>query len=118
LKPTRRTFIDPNLRNAARQLRRDATEAERKLWRALRGNALGVAFRRQHPIGGDIADFACVEAMLVVEVDGGQHGGAADAERDQRMQAAGWCVQRYWNNDVMEKLEGVVTDIRRILNSR
>jgi very-short-patch-repair endonuclease len=110
--------LNPNLRDAARRLRRDATEAERRLWRALRGGALGVAFRRQHLIGGAIADFACVEAMLVVEVDGGQHGGTADAERDERMRAAGWRVVRYWNNDVMEKLEGVVADIERAVRER
>jgi very-short-patch-repair endonuclease len=102
-----RTLLDPQLRNVSRRLRRDATDAERTLWRALRGDALGVRFRCQHPIGGAIADFAYVELRLVVEVDGGQHGGADDAARDAAMQAAGWRVLRVWNNDVVENLDGV-----------
>jgi very-short-patch-repair endonuclease len=110
-----RTLLDPLLRDSARRLRRDATEAERLLWRALRGEALGVRFRRQHPIGGAIADFACVEVHVVVEVDGGQHGGDADAERDAMMAAAGWRVLRYWNNEVIENLVGVVADIARVV---
>jgi very-short-patch-repair endonuclease len=118
LKPTRRTFIDPSLRDSARRLRRDATEAEQKMWRALRGSAFGVVFRRQHPIGAAIVDFACVEAKIVVEIDGGQHGGEADAARDEVMHAAGWRVLRYWNNEVMENLEGVLADIARALKER
>jgi very-short-patch-repair endonuclease len=110
-----RTLLDPLLRDVARRLRRDSTEAERRLWRAIRGSALGVGFRRQHPIGSAIADFACVEGRLVVGLDGGQHGGAADGERDAGMRAAGWRVLRYWNNEVIENLEGVLADIARVL---
>jgi very-short-patch-repair endonuclease len=113
-----RTLLDLLLRDAARRLRRDPTEAEHKLWRAIRGSALGVGFRRQHPIGSAIADFACVEGRLVVELDGGQHGGAADGERDAAMQAAGWRVLRYWNNEVIENLEGVLADILKALAER
>ncbi len=114
----RHTLRDPMQRDAARRLRRDATEAEKRLWRTLRREALGVAFRRQHPIGGAVADFACLEAMLVVEVDGGQHGGEDDAQRDAVMRAAGWCVLRYWNNEVLENLDGVVADIARASKER
>jgi primosomal protein N' (replication factor Y) len=114
----RRTLIDPVLKTSARRLRRDSTVAEQKLWRALRASALGVRFRRQHAIGADIADFACVEAMLVVEVDGGQHGGKADAERDGRMRDAGWRVARYWNNDVLDNLDSVVADLARLVGEK
>jgi primosomal protein N' (replication factor Y) len=109
---------NPTLGAAARLLRRDATEEERLLWRALRRDALGAAFRRQHPIPPYIADFACLEARLVVEVDGGQHGGAGDAVRDAAMVAGGWQVLRYWNNEVRGNLDGVLADIVRALKER
>jgi len=101
----------------ARNLRNAPTPAERKLWRAIRGEARGVRFRRQHPIPPHVADFACLEARLVVEVDGGQHGQARDAARDRDMRALGWRVLRFWNNEVMENLDGVlevlVREVRR-----
>lgn len=109
---------DPHLRDIARRLRRDATVEERRLWQALHQDALGAAFRRQHPIPPHVADFACLEARLVVEVDGGQHGDARDAARDKAMAAAGWRVLRYWNNEVRENLGGVVADIARVLGER
>lgn len=118
LKPTRRTVIDPHMRDAARRLRREATDAERILWRALRAAALGVTFRRQHVIGAYIVDFACVEARLVIEIDGGQHGGEEDAARDNALHAGGWRVLRYWNNEVSENLDGVLADITRALKAR
>lgn len=92
------------------------TAAERLLWRALRHDALGVRFRRQHPIGRIIADFACVEARLIIEVDGGQRGGEADAARDAELRALGWRVLRYWNNEVVENTSGVVADVMRALS--
>jgi very-short-patch-repair endonuclease len=95
----------------ARALRRDATEAERILWDALRSRQARFKFRRQHPIPPFTVDFACVEARLVVEVDGGQHGGAEDMARDALLTARGWVVRRYWNNEVIEGLEGVLADI-------
>ncbi|MFC5306090.1 endonuclease domain-containing protein [Azospirillum picis] len=90
-------------------MRRVPTDAERKLWSVLRRRQIGGwYFRRQHPIHPFIADFACVEAMLVVEVDGGQHAESSyDAARDQRMEAAGWRVLRFWNTDVLSNPEGV-----------
>ena len=113
-----RTLVDPLLRDSARRLRHEQTDAERMVWRALRAAALGVTFRRQHPIGAAIVDFACVEARLVIEIDGGQHGGAADAERDEALRAAGWRVLRYWNSEVMENLDGVLAEITRALKAR
>ena len=103
------------LRDRARTLRRDMTPAERKLWRAIRLDALSVTFRRQHAIAPWIADFACVELRLVVEVDGGQHGDARDAARDAAMREAGWHVLRFWNNEVTENLTGVLQRIGAVI---
>jgi very-short-patch-repair endonuclease len=102
----------------ARRLRRESTDAERALWHALRRNALGVSFRRQHPIPPYVADFACVEARIVVEVDGGQHGGPRDTMRDAAMRAAGWRVLRFWNDEVLRNRPGVLTRIQEALAGR
>ncbi|TVR97492.1 MAG: endonuclease domain-containing protein [Rhodospirillales bacterium] len=102
----------------ARRLRRDGTDAERRLWRHLRNRGLdGHKFRRQHPIAGFVADFACVEARLVVEVDGGQHGGAADARRTAALHRHGFTVLRFWNNEVLVNTEGVIETIRAFLKA-
>jgi very-short-patch-repair endonuclease len=103
------------MRHKARRLRRDATLAEQRLWQAIRNDALGVPFRRQHPIPPWIADFAAPRAMLIVEVDGGQHGGQRDAVRDAALTAAGWRVLRVWNNDVLGNLDGVLLAISAAL---
>jgi very-short-patch-repair endonuclease len=108
-------MADPMLRDASRRLRRDATNAERRLWHCLRSNALGVRFRRQHPIPPYIADFACITARLVIEVDGGQHGDTRDAARDAAMQAAGCHLLRFWNNDVLNNIDGVLHRISEAL---
>jgi very-short-patch-repair endonuclease len=104
----------------ARKLRVDATDAERKLWQVLRRRELaGWKFRRQRPIDRYIADFACVEAMLVVEVDGGQHAeNAADEVRTRRLEALGWEVLRFWNPDVLTNSEGVLTMILMAIERR
>jgi very-short-patch-repair endonuclease len=101
----------------ARHLRRNATDAEKKLWQELRLlNQEGRHFRRQVPIAGFIADFACYQCRLVVELDGGQHntpeGQLRDNERSRLLEAAGFRVLRFWNIDVFENLEGVVDMIR------
>ncbi|MFO1173096.1 MAG: DUF559 domain-containing protein [Hyphomicrobiaceae bacterium] len=98
----------------AKHLRRQSTEAERRLWERLRGRRLeGLKFRRQVPIGRYIADFVCHDAKLIVEVDGSQHDDvvAADAERTRALEAAGYLVVRCWNNDVMAQIEAVVAMI-------
>jgi primosomal protein N' (replication factor Y) len=75
----------------------------------LRHDQLGWRFRRQHPIPPYIADFACVEARLVAEADGGQHERVGDHEvRDQAQRRSGWQVLRFWNNDIMENRAGVL----------
>jgi very-short-patch-repair endonuclease len=96
-------------RTRARHLRKTATDAERLLWRQLRAKQLqGFRFRRQVSVGPYFADFACLEAKLIVEVDGGQHNQAgADSTRDQFLRSAGFRVMHVWNNEVMANISGV-----------
>ncbi len=102
----------------ARKLRREATDVERRLWRALRESALLWTFRRQHPIGRRIADFACPARKLAIELDGGQHaeGGAEDAARSAELAAHGYRVIRFWN-EVVENLDGVLLRVLCALES-
>ena len=98
----------------ARRLRRDQTDAERRLWSRLRNRALGgFKFRRQVPIGRYVADFACVEAKVIVELDGGQHADRIeyDEGRTQVLEQAGFQVLRYWNYQVLLETEHVIDDI-------
>jgi very-short-patch-repair endonuclease len=101
----------------ARRLRRDATEVETKLWRALRELPPVHRFRRQHPIGSYIVDFACSGSKLAIEIDGGQHVDQleADAARTAELACRGYRVIRFWNSDVIENLAGVVEAIKREL---
>jgi len=100
----------------ARRLRRDSTLAEGLLWRHLRNRGLaGAKFRRQHPVGPYVADLCCAEAMLIVEVDGSQHGPARDAPRTAALEAEGFMVLRFWNIDVLQSLEGVLLRIEEAL---
>ena len=98
----------------ARRLRRDKTKAEAVLWRAVRGRKLGgFKFRRQVPIDRYFADFACLEARLVVELDGGRHGDAVayDAARTEVLEQAGFTVLRFWNWQVLEELDSVIQSV-------
>ena len=105
------------LKDRARSLRRDATDAERELWQRLRNHQLaGAKFRRQVPVGHYIADFLCADARLIVEVDGGQHSDAADAARTAWLEAQGFRVIHFWNNDVLSNPEGVLMRIAEALN--
>jgi very-short-patch-repair endonuclease len=103
----------------ARRLRKSMTRAEVLLWSQLRRETLGHRFRKQHPIGPYVADFACVEARLVVEVDGATHGSdeeiAYDRQRTAFIETNGWRVVRVWNGDVMGDLTGVVAFIANAL---
>jgi very-short-patch-repair endonuclease len=105
----------------ARELRRNPTDTERKLWHRIRDKQIeNFRFRRQRPIGKYIVDFICLEANLVIELDGGQHVEQQqyDAERTKYLTAQGLHVLRYWNNDVMQNIEGVLEDIRAALIQR
>jgi len=99
----------------ARALRRDPTEAEKAMWRLLRAQFTAWRFRRQVPLGFAIADFASHRARLVIEIDGGQHGGADDAARDAMMAREGYRVVRFWNNEVLANIGGVATVLAGVL---
>jgi very-short-patch-repair endonuclease len=100
----------------ARSLRRAMTDAEKRLWQRLRQPPFkDQHFRRQATIGPYFADFASHQLRIVVEVDGGQHGGTYDQVRTRYLEAKGYRVVRFWNNDVLENTEGVLTAIAAIV---
>jgi len=103
----------------ARRLRRNQTDAEQKLWKQLRNRQLaGAKFKRQVPVEGFVADFFCFDAMLIIEVDGGQHDVRVeqDEARTQKLNDAGYRVVRFWNNDVLNNIKGVLEEIVRVLD--
>jgi very-short-patch-repair endonuclease len=102
----------------ARQLRNNQTLAERTLWQYLRKHQRGVKFRRQQPIGPYITDFVCFEKRLIIEIDGGQHQEQIeyDAIRTEWLKQQGYKVLRFWNNEVLSELAGVITSIEVELN--
>ncbi len=103
----------------ARNLRKNLTEVEKKLWYWLRRQNLhGTRFRRQAPMGRYIVDFACYEPRLIIELDGGQHSEQTvyDAKRDDWLRSQGFEVLRFWNNEVNENLEGVIQVIMERLS--
>jgi very-short-patch-repair endonuclease len=101
----------------ARRLRRDQTDAERVLWLRLRDRRLGgLKFKRQVPIDRYVVDFLCAEARLVVELDGGQHATRDESNRTKILEAMGYLVVRFWNNDVLENTDGVLEEILNILD--
>jgi oxygen-independent coproporphyrinogen-3 oxidase len=102
----------------ARSLRRRSTDAERRLWRFLRNRQLGgYRFRRQVPLGRFVVDFACMDAKLIVELDGGQHADhtADDAARTQYLQRGGFRVLRFWNDDALLRTEAVLEQVLQTL---
>ena len=100
-------------REFARHLRSHMTESEYALWRHLRARRLnGEKFRRQQPIGPYVVDFVHFGARLIVEVDGGQHNDAPrDEKRDNWLREQGFTVMRFWNNEIMSNLDGVLATI-------
>lgn len=101
---------------ASRRLRRDMTDAEHALWRHLRARRLdGVKFRRQHPIPPYIADFCCIAARLIVEVDGSQHSQEKDSVRSHFLEARGWRIARFWDHDVLRHTETVLDEVWRLI---
>jgi very-short-patch-repair endonuclease len=112
--PEVRGHVREHLRRYARRLRREQTDAERRLWSRLRDRRLvGARFRRQHPIGSFIADFCCPEAKLVIELDGGQHALRLrdDQVRTKYLESQGYVVLRFWDNDVLTNTGGVLQRI-------
>lgn len=97
----------------ARRLRVESTDAEKKFWSKVRNRQLGGAkIRRQWPIGGYITDFCCVEQRLVIELDGGQHAdNPNDVARSKVLENLGYRVLRFWNNDVLANIDGVLHEV-------
>jgi very-short-patch-repair endonuclease len=111
--------MDDPLLNNAKTLRSNQTEAENRLWYYLRAHHfMGLKFKRQKPIGRYIVDFVCLERRLIIELDGGQHAEqvAYDQQRDAWLVNQGYTVLRFWNNDVMQQLDGVLEEIRSALS--
>jgi len=111
--------VSQNLRNRARNLSRQQTDVEFKLWMRLRDRQLcGAKFRRQHPIGPYIVDFCCPDRKLIVELDGGQHAEQASADqiRTNFLEAAGYCVVRFWNHQVLDQMDAILEKIVRLLS--
>lgn len=105
----------------ARELRRNQTDAEAALWKRLRGRGLGrYKFRRQVPVGPYVADFLCKEAMLIVEIDGGQHAEQVEYDRfrEEFLRTHGYQVVRFWNNEVLMNLDGVLETLTLTLSQR
>lgn len=104
----------------AKELRRDMTPAEKILWQELRGNKLGVHFRRQQVIAGFIVDFYCHKADLVIELDGSVHEEdeqkESDTERDKALGEMGLCVFRFKNEDIIGNLPGVLEKIQELIS--
>jgi very-short-patch-repair endonuclease len=112
-----RWLVSPKMRKHARSLRLEQTDAEKSLWRELRGHRLnGAGFRRQTPIGSYIVDFVSHRAKLIVELDGGQHYENAhalkDLRRDRYLMSKGFRVLRFGNNEMLQNRAGVLHAIR------
>ena len=108
-------------RDLARQLRKNMTTPEQQLWEMLRKRQLdGYRFRRQFPLGRYIADFVCLEAKLVIELDGHhhRHQQAYDRERDHWLQQQSFKVLRFWNDDVLHHQQTVIQHIRQTLHQQ
>lgn len=101
----------------AKALRTNQTDAEIKIWQALRASRLlSYKFRRQVPMGDFIVDFVCFEKKLIVEIDGGQHlDSKSDLTRDAKLKAQGYRVLRFWNNEITENLDGALAIILQYL---
>jgi adenine-specific DNA-methyltransferase len=112
---------NPVYTELARSLRKNANDAEQRLWLQLRDRRIdGYKFRRQHAIGEYIGDFVCLGARLVIEVDGDTHGNdereRLDARRTEVLNRAGYRVIRFWNDEVFNNLDGVVEAIWNALH--
>jgi len=113
--------MKPEMKRRARELRKDQTDVEKRMWAMLRDKRLArLRFGRQQPIGPYIVDFFCPERKLVVELDGGQHSERTkeDNARDRFLGKAGYKVLRFWNNEFIENEESVLGEIIRVAESR
>ncbi|TPI79988.1 DUF559 domain-containing protein [Mesorhizobium sp. B2-8-9] len=108
--------VSPAHRGNARKMRKQMTDAELKLWNEIRAHRLmGLSFRRQMPIAGYIVDFACPDKKLIVEIDGSQHAlaevSASDTARTAKLEALGWTILRFWNDDVIRDIDNACKHI-------
>ena len=102
----------------ARELRLGSTDAEALLWTRLRGGHLaGFKFRRQFPISGYVVDLVCLSQRLVIEVDGGQHEDQVDAQRSMVLAKSGFRVSRFWNDEVLLRIDDVLVEILKLLEA-
>ena len=106
------------LRQYARELRQNSTDAEKHLWYYLRAKRMGYKFKRQVPIGAFIVDFVCFEKRLIIELDGGQHlvSRSYDAHRTGELSQRRFQVLRFWNHDVLQQTEAVTEMIYKALS--
>ena len=103
---------EKRLTKVARRLRRDMTEAEHRLWSRLRNRQLeNTKFVKQFPVGPYVADFAARSLKLGIELDGGQHNESRDAERTRVIEAHGYRILRFWNNELTDNIDGVLQTI-------
>jgi very-short-patch-repair endonuclease len=110
--------LDAKRLSNAKMLRTNQTKAEQQMWYHLRAHRfMGLKFKRQKPMGRYIIDFVCVEQMLIIEIDGGQHADQVkyDQYRDAWLRNQGYTVLRFWNNEVMQQIEGVLEKIHLTL---
>lgn len=113
-------FHAPAATKQARGLRAKQTDAEKKFWHEVKAKRFeGYKFRRQYPIGKYIADFVCVEAGVIVEIDGGQHcENVKDDVRTEFLNGLGYHVVRFWNNDILNNLQGSLQALSLTLSQR
>ncbi len=114
--------MKPNLEKA-RELRKNLTPQERKMWQLLRNHGfLGYEIRRQYPIGCYIVDFICRSKKIIIEIDGGQHNSEKNAEYDKKrteyLNSLGYQVIRFWNNDIDNKFDDVYNELLRIFSMK
>lgn len=118
----KRPLYNKNMKNTklARVLRKNSTISENKLWNLLRNRQFhNLKFKRQYPISKYIVDFVCIEKSLIIELDGGQHNEdkniLIDNERTKVLEDLGFTVIRFWNNDILENIEGVMAKIEEYI---
>ena len=113
----RKKRSDPKTKHNAIKLRKASTPAELKLWSRIQNDQLRVTFRRQHAVGNYIPDFCSPKVKLIIELDGSQHleQEEYDEEREKYLESLGYKVIRFWNNDVVKDIEGVILAILHVI---
>ena len=114
-----RTYNNLNLKTFAKSNRKESTKSEKIIWNLIRNKKINARFRRQHQIGDYVVDFVSIEKKLIIEIDGGQHNNEQDVKYDEKrtlfLKNLGFKVIRFWNNDVLNNLDGVYDIINETL---